>query len=94
LCEANQIRQDPILNFLANPWTIEKVFNNSKDNLKEKKAWSSNSNAHNVVRCSTAKGFLNPTRGRVNLTVLTKAQTTRILLENKKAIGIEYLKLG
>ena len=28
-------------------WTIEKAFNNSKSNLKEKKAWSSNSNALN-----------------------------------------------
>jgi len=26
-------------------WTIEKAFNNSKSNLKEKKAWSSNANA-------------------------------------------------
>jgi choline dehydrogenase len=50
--------------------------------------------AHKGLRCSTAKGFLSPVRNRANLTVLTKAQTTRILLEGKKAVGIEYLKSG
>jgi choline dehydrogenase len=48
--------------------------------------------AHNGFRCSTAKGFLTPVKNRSNLTVVTRAQTTRILLEDKKAIGIEYLK--
>jgi len=50
--------------------------------------------AHKGFRCSTAKGFLYPVRNRPNLTVLTRAQTTRILFEDKKAIGIEYLKSG
>ena len=50
--------------------------------------------AHNGLRCSTARGFLRPVRNRSNLTVLTKAQTTRILLEDKKAVGIEYSKSG
>ncbi len=48
--------------------------------------------AHNGLRCSTAKGFLTPVKSRANLTVLTEAQTTRILVEDKIAIGIEYLK--
>jgi choline dehydrogenase len=50
--------------------------------------------AHNGLRCSAAKGFLTPIISRANLTILTKAQTTRILVEDKKAIGIEYLKGG
>ena len=50
--------------------------------------------AYKGLRCSAAKGFLSPVQGRKNLTILTKAQTTRILLEDKKAIGIEYLKSG
>jgi choline dehydrogenase len=45
-------------------------------------------------RWSTAKGFLKPARERRNLTVLTRAQTTRVLLEGKKAIGVEYLHSG
>ena len=50
--------------------------------------------AHKGFRCSTAKGFLSPVRKRANLSVLTKAQTTRVLLEGKKAVGIEYFKSG
>ncbi len=42
-------------------------------------------------RHSTAVGYLHPVMNRANLRVLTEAQTTRILLEGKKAVGIEYL---
>ncbi|MEO7128864.1 MAG: GMC oxidoreductase, partial [Rhodoferax sp.] len=41
-------------------------------------------------RWSTAKGFLRPARSRPNLTVETNAQTTRVLFEGKKAVGVEY----
>ena len=50
--------------------------------------------AHKGFRWSTAKGFLRPARKRPNLTVKTKAQTTRLLLEGIKAVGVEYLKGG
>ncbi|MFT6704681.1 MAG: choline dehydrogenase, partial [Gammaproteobacteria bacterium] len=45
-------------------------------------------------RCSTAKGFLRPARKRANLTIITKAQTTKLLFEGKHAVGVEYLKSG
>lgn len=45
-------------------------------------------------RWSTAKGFLRPARSRPNLTVEVNAQTTRILFEGRKAIGIEYKQAG
>ena len=38
-------------------WTIEKAFNNSKSNLKEKKAWSSNSRALNNQIRLTAMSY-------------------------------------
>ena len=38
-------------------WTIEKAFNNSKSNLKEKKAWSSNRNALNNQMRFTAMTY-------------------------------------
>ena len=50
--------------------------------------------AHKGFRWSTAKGFLRPARQRTNLTVLTRAQTTRVLFDGDRAIGIEYLKGG
>ncbi len=45
-------------------------------------------------RWSTAKGFLRPARKRANLTVETDAQTTRILFEGKRAVGVEYKRGG
>jgi len=46
-------------------------------------------------RASSARAYLHPAlKLRRNLTVLTKAQTTRILLEGRRAIGVEYLRDG
>lgn len=50
--------------------------------------------AHKGFRWSTARGFLNPAKKRPNLTVITKAHTTRVLFEGTRATGIEYLKNG
>lgn len=46
------------------------------------------------VRWSTANAYLKPAMGRPNLTVETGALTHRIVLEGKKAVGIEYSKGG
>ena len=46
-------------------------------------------------RASSARAYLHPAmRTRRNLSVLTKAQTTRILLEGQRATGVEYLRDG
>ena len=42
-------------------------------------------------RCSVAKAYLTPNLGRKNLTVMTGAHTTRILLEGRRAVGAEVL---
>jgi choline dehydrogenase-like flavoprotein len=44
----------------------------------------------NGERCSAAKGYLTPNLGRPNLRVLTRARTTRILMDGKRAVGVEY----
>ena len=43
----------------------------------------------NGERFSAAKAYLTPNLGRANLTVMTGAHTTRILLEGKRAVGVE-----
>jgi choline dehydrogenase-like flavoprotein len=43
-------------------------------------------------RCSTATGYLKPIRGRPNLAVLTDAHSTRIVVENGRAVGIELVR--
>ena len=45
----------------------------------------------NGVRNSTATAYLKPVLGRPNLKVITHAHTKQILIENDKAIGIEYI---
>jgi choline dehydrogenase-like flavoprotein len=44
----------------------------------------------NGERFSAAKAYLTPNLARPNLTVITSAHTTRLLLEGKRAVGVEY----
>ena len=44
----------------------------------------------NARRCSAAVAYLRPAMARPNLTVLTRVQVNRILIENKRAVGVEY----
>jgi choline dehydrogenase len=41
------------------------------------------------VRWTTSKAFLRPVRDRPNLTVVTRAQATRLRLERRRAVGVE-----
>ncbi|XP_055934156.1 glucose dehydrogenase [FAD, quinone]-like isoform X2 [Argiope bruennichi] len=43
----------------------------------------------NGQRCSTAKAYLAPSENRTNLDIVARAMVTKILLENKRAIGVE-----
>ena len=45
-------------------------------------------------RGSSAVSYLRPARGRRNLTVVTRARVTRILIERGRATGVEYLAQG
>ncbi|MEL6610225.1 MAG: choline dehydrogenase [Pseudomonadota bacterium] len=46
--------------------------------------------ARNGRRCSSAVAFLNPAKKRPNLEIRTHAQVERIVLEGKRATGVEY----
>jgi choline dehydrogenase len=45
-------------------------------------------------RASTARAYLRPAKGRSNLEMITGALVTKILIENGKAVGIEYQRGG
>ncbi|MDT8760178.1 GMC family oxidoreductase N-terminal domain-containing protein [Sphingomonas psychrotolerans] len=45
-------------------------------------------------RASTAAAYLRPALKRSNLTVLSNAQVTRVLIEAGRAVGVEYLRNG
>ena len=46
--------------------------------------------AKNGRRCSTAVAYLNPARARPNLRIITHAQVERVLLDGKRATGVQY----
>lgn len=48
----------------------------------------------NGRRCSTAVGYLHPVMGRPNLRVETNALVTRVLLEGRRAVGVEFRRGG
>lgn len=50
--------------------------------------------AHKGLRWSTAKGFLKPARRRPNLQLETRAQTTRVLFDGRRAVGVEFMQGG
>jgi choline dehydrogenase len=43
-------------------------------------------------RWSSAVAYLHPVAGRPNLSVVTKAMTSRVIVEHGKAVGVEYIK--
>jgi len=45
-------------------------------------------------RCSTAVAYLRPARGRRNLEISINSTVTRILIENRRATGVEFLIKG
>jgi choline dehydrogenase-like flavoprotein len=48
----------------------------------------------NGERHSAAKGYLTPNLGRPNLKVVTDAHTTRVLMDGRRATGVEYRRGG
>src|SRR5215471_10460199 len=51
-------------------------------------------NVHNGWRRSTAVGYLRPNLGRKNLTLMTRTHVRKILLEGKRAVGVEVEQDG
>jgi choline dehydrogenase-like flavoprotein len=45
-------------------------------------------------RCSAAVAYLRPAMARPNLTVVTRAHATRVVIERARAIGVEYVRRG
>ena len=41
-------------------------------------------------RWSSARSYLTPNKGRQNLHIVTEAHATRVLIENNRAVGVEY----
>lgn len=46
------------------------------------------------LRASTARCYLRPAMKRANLAVLTRARATRVLIEESRAVGVDYTRGG
>lgn len=46
------------------------------------------------IRSSVSRCYITPIRQRKNLTVITRALTTKIVLKNGRAVGVEYIQDG
>ena len=44
----------------------------------------------NGERCSAAKAYLAPHTGRSNLTVISRAHATRVVMQDRRAVGVAY----
>ncbi len=51
-------------------------------------------NVHRGRRLSASRAYLHPVRGRRNVTVETLATATRIRLQGKRAVGVDYVRAG
>jgi choline dehydrogenase-like flavoprotein len=48
----------------------------------------------NGRRCSAARAYLNEAKQRSNLTIFTGAHATRVLMDGRRATGVEYRRAG
>ena len=50
--------------------------------------------AHKGERCSVAAAYLFPVRDRKNLTVITRAEVSRVVMQGTRAVGVAYVRKG
>ena len=50
--------------------------------------------AHRGRRVSTSRAFIHPIRHRTNLTIATGALTSKVIVEDGRAVGVDYLQAG
>ena len=68
--------------------------NNDFNNGQQDGAGSFQTTTNRRRRWSTSAAYLRPARNRKNLTVATNALATRVVFENGRATGVEYLRSG
>jgi len=68
--------------------------NNDFNNGQQEGAGPFQTTTNNRRRWSTAAAYIRPARNRENLTVATNALATRVMIEDGRATGVEYLRKG
>ncbi len=65
-------------------------FNNDYNGANQEGVGYFQLTTRNGRRCSTAVAYLNPVKHRPNLRIITRALTSRILFEGRRAVGVAY----
>ncbi|WP_136440176.1 choline dehydrogenase [Pacificoceanicola onchidii] len=53
-----------------------------------------NVNGRKVKRSSASQAYIHPVKDRSNLNIITGAYATRVIVENGRAVGVEYVQKG
>ena len=87
--------EDPVFDaFLAAAPELGSVANDDYNAAEQKGFGRLQHTIGNGRRCSTAVAYLRPAVARGNVTVATRAHATRILIEDGRAAGVEYVVAG
>jgi choline dehydrogenase len=81
-------------NFLSAAEEIGIKLNPDMNGEKQEGVGNYQITTHKGQRMSASRAYLWPIKSRSNLTIVKNAIVTRVLIKNKKAYGVEYLKSG
>ena len=81
-------------NFLSAAQEIGMKLNPDMNGEKQEGVGNYQITTHKGQRMSSSRAYLWPIKHRSNLTVLKKALVTKVLIKDKKAYGVKYLKSG
>jgi choline dehydrogenase len=76
--------------FIASAVQAGAPLNNDFNGPAQEGAGYYQTTAHHGRRVSASEGYLRPIRARRNLTIVTGAHATRVLIEGRSAIGVEW----
>lgn len=87
-----QVQQNPLTKaFVRSCQEIGLPFNADVNGAEQDGVTFYDVTQRNVRRESSATAFLRPAKDRPNLTTLTRAQAVKVLIENGRAVGVQYL---
>ena len=81
-------------NFLSAAQEIGIKLNPDMNGEKQEGVGNYQITTHKGQRMSASRAYIWPTKGRSNLTIVKNARVTKVLIKNKRAYGVEYLKSG
>ena len=81
-------------NFLSAAQEIGIKLNPDMNGEKQEGVGNYQITTHKGQRMSASRAYIWPTKGRSNLTIVKNARVTKVLIKNKRANGVEFLKSG